>query len=209
MNLRFTYDTYQDVRQNLFGYSAPFLVVAGFFTYLKILPPTHQNAMAGLLEYVSTAQPWKGLLGTGLGIGIFIGLAFLLVEVFQVHDQWYDKYVIRWRQRYATDFILPRLVQPFASALNYRFREEAATHTEQFQEQLFYPFVGGRDLKLKHGRSVWRTGGESGLSHSSTHDRHCQGCFRSGDSARPCGPCDCRHCSSARLALGDLGPAHY
>ena len=154
MSVRFTYDTYQDVRQNLFLYSSPLLVLAGFFAYLKILPPAHQKAIAGLLEYISTTQPWKGLLGAGLGIGMFVGLAFLLVEILQIHDQWYDKYVIRWRQRYAADFILPRLVQPFASALNYRFREEAENHTGQFQEQLFYPFVGDRDLKIPKNRLV-------------------------------------------------------
>jgi hypothetical protein len=41
MELRFTYDTYQDVRHNLFRYSTPFLVMAGFFAFFCILPPEH------------------------------------------------------------------------------------------------------------------------------------------------------------------------
>jgi hypothetical protein len=150
----FTYDTYQDVRQNLFRYSVPFLIFAGFFAFLRILPSEHQKAVTQLIEYASTRQPWKGALGTGLGIGAFTVIAFVLTEILQIHDKWYDRYVTKWRHRYATDFILPRLVQPFANFLNYRFHEQAEIYTRQFQEQLFYPFVGDRDLKIPKNRLV-------------------------------------------------------
>jgi len=59
-----------------------------------------------VLEYVSNKEPLKGIVGTAAGVVVFGGIAFLLTEIIQVHDQWYDKYIVRWRHRYATDFIL-------------------------------------------------------------------------------------------------------
>jgi hypothetical protein len=154
MNISFCYDTYQDVRKNLFRYSLPFLIGAGLFTYFFILPSDHQHKIVKLLELVSNSSLGKGLLGVGLVSSVFAVIAFLLTEIFQVHDKWYDRYVIKWRHTYATDFILPRLVQPFACHLNYRFRELAEIHTRDFQEQLFYPFVADRDLKIPKNKLV-------------------------------------------------------
>ena len=154
MDLKFSYDTYQDVRRNIFLYSVPFFVIAGFFLYLFILPHNHQQAIIQIIEYVSSIQPWKNVIGIGLGLAIFVGIAFVFAELIQIHDQWYDKYVIRWRYSYAIDFILPRLVQPFASHLNYRFYETAEDHVREFQERLYYPFVGDRDSKIPKNRLV-------------------------------------------------------
>jgi hypothetical protein len=152
MDLKFTYDTYQDVRRNLFLYSTPFLVVAGFFTFFYVLPPAHQRIVVSVLESISNSQPWKGLAGAGLGLFLFVGLAFLMTEIFQVHDQWYDKHIIKWRYRYDIDFILPRLIRPFASGTNYRFYNVA--ETQDFLTELYYPFVGDRDLKIAKNKLV-------------------------------------------------------
>jgi hypothetical protein len=154
MEFRFTYDTYQDVRRNLFRYAIPSLIIAGFFTFFCVLPVPTQEAVVRSLEFVSNTQPWKGLLGSGIGVGGFAFIAFLLTEVIQVHDQWYDKYIIRWRHRYATDFILPRLIQPWASRTNYRFFEEADANIRRFQERLFYPYVGDRDVRIPKNKLV-------------------------------------------------------
>jgi hypothetical protein len=150
----FSYDTYQDVRKNLFFYSIPFLIGAGFFCYWQILPPDHQQAIWSLLSYISNSEGWKAVSGTGVGIVLFSIFAFLLTELFQVHDQLWDKYLKKWRHGYAVDFILPRLVQPFGSHLNYRFREEAESRTGSFQKDLYYPFVGDRDLKIPKNKLV-------------------------------------------------------
>ena len=55
-----------------------------------------------------------GLLTGGVGVALFTGLASVLIEIIKVHDAIYDKYVVRWRLRYDTDFILQRLLKPFA-----------------------------------------------------------------------------------------------
>jgi hypothetical protein len=150
----FTYDTYQDVRKNLFFYSIPSLIVAGFFCYWRILPPGHQRAISSLFSYISHNDFWNGVFGTGAGIVLFSLAAYLLTEIFQVHDQWWDKYIRRWRYYYAIDYILPRLVQPFGCHLNYRFREEAEKRVRIFQEDLYYPFVGDRDVKIPKNKLV-------------------------------------------------------
>lgn len=154
MDLKFDYDTYQGVRHNLFLYSTPVLLIAGFFTYFFVLPPALQQATVQALEYIANTEPLKGIVGTTAGFVVFVGIAFILTEIIQVHDQWYDKYVIRWRHRYATDFILPRLLQPWACHMNYRLFEAADTYVRQFQERLYYPFVGDRDLKIPKNKLV-------------------------------------------------------
>jgi hypothetical protein len=153
MNL-FTYDTYQDVRRNLFFYSIPFLIGAGFFCFWRILPAGHQNAIWSLLSYISNSEGWKIFSGTGVGIVLFILVAYALTELFQVHDQLWDKYLKKWRYYYAIDYILPRLIQPFACHVNFRFREEAEKRTGAFQKALYYPFVGDRDTKIPKNQLV-------------------------------------------------------
>jgi hypothetical protein len=148
MAFRFTYDTYQDVRNNLFLYSLPFLIIAGFFSFACVLPPEHQKAITGALAYIQSVEPWKSVVSAGIGMVVFSILAFLLTEIFQVHDQWYDKFIVKWRFRYATDYILPRLIQPFSSRINHRFYETAEEHVKEFQKRLYYPFVGDRDTKI-------------------------------------------------------------
>lgn len=148
MDIKFGYDTYQDVRHNLFRYSIPVLIGAGFFAYFRILPQSAQNQVSEVISWFVSSPIGKGVLGGISGIFVFVLLAFLMTEILKVHDQYYDKFVIKWRFRYATDFILPRLTQPFCALMNYRFYEEAEEHIRQFQERLYYPFVGDRDLKI-------------------------------------------------------------
>ena len=150
----FSYETYQDVRKNLFFYSLPSLIVAGFFCYWRILPLAHQAAIWSVFSYVSNSEGWKIVSGGGVGIVLFSAIAYLMTEVFQVHDQVWDKYVKKWRYYYAIDYILPRLVQPFACHLNYRFMEEAETRVGAFQKELYYPFVGDRDAKIPKNKLV-------------------------------------------------------
>jgi hypothetical protein len=60
MNL-FTYDTYQDVRKNLFYYSIPFLIAAGFFCYWRILSPARQETIWSLFSYITNSEGWKAI----------------------------------------------------------------------------------------------------------------------------------------------------
>jgi hypothetical protein len=144
----FTYDTYQDVRKNLFRYSAITLNLAGFAAYQWILPPSHQQWVSKWFEYLSKNPVAGGLLKGGVGIAIFSGLAFVLIEFLKVHDRIYDKYVVRWRLRFDTDFILQRLLNPFGHRVSRKFYAEAERNLRDFMERLYYPFVGDRDGKI-------------------------------------------------------------
>jgi hypothetical protein len=144
MDIKFGYETYQDVRKNLFYYSIPILNIAGFYLFFSIIPPKHQTFITSLIDYLSTFTILKPI----IGVALFSGASMLLTETFQVHDRWYDRFIIKWRFRYATDFILPRLIHPFASKIDYRFHAEAGNHIKEFQESLYYPFVGDRDGKI-------------------------------------------------------------
>ncbi|MGA2148321.1 MAG: hypothetical protein ABSH49_25520 [Bryobacteraceae bacterium] len=110
--------------------------------------------VTAFLEALSSAQPWKGMLGAGVGVVAFAGVAYLLTEIVQIHDQWYDKHIIKWRHPYATDFMLPRLIQPWVSSINYRIHEVADQNTGDFMERLFYPYVRDRDLKIPKNKVI-------------------------------------------------------
>ncbi len=57
-------------------------------------------------------------------------------------------------EKYAIDFIQVRLIQPFSNRLNYRYFEELKINVGQFQEKLFYPFVGHRDHKIPKNKLI-------------------------------------------------------
>ncbi len=144
MDWSFKYDTYQDVRKNLFLYSIVPLNIVGFFVFNCILPDAVQEWIVSLGQHLSSLPLFHYV----SGIITLSFLAFLLTEIIQIHDRWYDRFVIHWRFRYATDFILPRLIHPFASKVSYRFHEVAEQNIGQFQEKLYYPYVGDRETKI-------------------------------------------------------------
>ena len=113
MQFRFAYNSYQDVRHNPSLYAIPFLIGAGSFAYLRVLPSAHR----GMLSEILDSAVWEGL------SVVFVSacVSLFLTEILQAHDHWYDKRFVRWRRRSSIDFIIPRLVHPVASNLNYRF----------------------------------------------------------------------------------------
>ncbi len=150
MKLRFDYETYQDVRRNLFLYSTPVLVGSGFFAYWLILPGSHREVINKLFANFPAESWLKG----ASGVVLFSVIAFVLTELLQVHDKLYDRFVVKWRFRYATDFILPRLIQPFACHVSRRFHDIAEKNIRQFQEKLYYPYVGDRDSLIGKNKLV-------------------------------------------------------
>jgi hypothetical protein len=140
----FTYDTYQDVRGNIVKYAGTiFLLVGIVFRYA--LPPSLAWSLSEL--FVAPVPKW---IADYMAVpAVVTAVALALFEIFKVHDDVYDKYVIRWRFRYATDLILPRLLRPFAHKLSRPFLEKVEEDPGVFEDALFYPFVGDRDLKIR------------------------------------------------------------
>lgn len=147
MDPRFSYETYQDVRNNVFKYSVVLLNVAGWAVLAWVVPPAVQSWLASLVGQL-LPEPWKALVNTVGVLGVFALVAFALVELFKVHDRFYDKYIIRWRASYDSGFILPALAKPFAGRLDERFFKMLKTHREEFMYALWYPFVSDRDTKI-------------------------------------------------------------
>ncbi len=109
----FEYKTYPDVRTNLFKYSLGLFNVLGLVVYSSIISPTHRAWLSERAAAV-TSNPLAGAFGQlGLGVAVFTGLAYVLVEVLKIYDDFYDRYMIKWRCRHDSDFILPRLCAPF------------------------------------------------------------------------------------------------
>src|SRR6185312_14878484 len=61
----------------------------------------------------------------------------------------YDKYVIRWRHRYDSEFVLPHLLRPIWSEVRESFENEIAENPEQAMKRLYYPFVGDLEPKIR------------------------------------------------------------
>ena len=148
----FKYDDYQSVRWNLFLYSIPVLNVGGFLAFEFILPTASQQWVGSVINHLS-AHP---LLKAGSGAAVFSLVAYLMVEIFKIHDRIYDKYIVRWRERYDLDYIIPRLLRPFLHRVRDgdRFFTEAARNLKDFMETLYYPYVGDRDTKIRQNLLV-------------------------------------------------------
>src|SRR6266446_1422439 len=144
----FKYKTYQDVRGNIFWASLVLFNLAGFLALELILPPAHRAAVLSFFEWLAKGPIIAQALEKGSALLVFSILAYALVEVFRVHDAWYDRYVVRWRRRYDIDFILPRLCQPFLAEVRSRFFEIAETQVQAFMRDLFYPYAMDEDSKI-------------------------------------------------------------
>jgi hypothetical protein len=139
----FKFETYQDVKNNLVFWTVVGLYLAGSFVYFWIVPPAHRRVLPGRiwLQHVE--------LFTGLGV-----IAIVLVWGFNIHDQIYDRYIVKWRERYDAKIILPGLCAPFESKLDSRFYSTATANREQFMRDLFYEYVHDRDPKIKQNTLV-------------------------------------------------------
>jgi hypothetical protein len=144
----FDYQSYQDVRKNLFWYWLGVLVV-GFLGLSFVLPDAHRRAVESLVKRMAAGTPLESVAGVTVGGVVLVAVAFLLAEVLKFHDLWYDKYVTRWRQRFSGSSIFPRLVEPFISRTPPgRLITEAERNAAKFLERLYYPFVGDIDGKV-------------------------------------------------------------
>lgn len=147
---QFSYDTYQGVRHNLSLYTAVVISLSTLFVYFLVLPRPIADSIDSTLTLISSS-PWLKGVSSLAALSV---IAFLLVEIIQIHDRWYDHYIICWRYRYDLDFIIPRLIHPFASHIDPNFYQVADRHRSEFLSDLFYEFVTDRDTKIKKNTLV-------------------------------------------------------
>jgi len=130
--------TYQDVKVNLAWYTVVMLVILWLAAYFLVLPAGHQVAVRTLFGSLSLE-----VLGTTLAT-LLLGFAgVVLVFGFEFHDKIYDRYIIRWREKYDLETILPTLVEPFLHKVDSRFLPVASeTRKNRYVfMKIFYHFV--------------------------------------------------------------------
>jgi hypothetical protein len=88
--------------------------------------------------------PSESLLGPPV---VVVVLAFLLAHQAKVHER-YERAVLRWRDAYDVDFIIPCLVEPFGSQMDPRFPRVARENRVRVMNRLFYDFVRDRTPKI-------------------------------------------------------------
>jgi hypothetical protein len=109
--------------------------------YLWILPEPHARVLRNL-----RASIWLKQLGL---IVVLTVIAGVLVYGIQVHDYVYDRYVVKWRDRYTSEVILPKLCEPFRQKLDPRFFETASANRRYFMNKLFYEYVHDRQPRIR------------------------------------------------------------
>jgi len=135
----FKFETYQDVKSNLAAATVVILFCTCLAAYY-VLPPQHRNALRSL--------SWPSWV-KGVGLLVILSVVSgILVYGIQIHDEVYDRYVVRWRQSYDLDVILKGLCTPFNGKLDSHFYEVASQNRDEFMEALFYPYVHDRDPKV-------------------------------------------------------------
>jgi len=137
---QFHYDTYQQVRTNL-KLALFVLLILDAVILLFIGPDAWRAPFTALITPPLDLSRLESL-GKIIGGLLFLPalLAFLMVETFNLHDT-YDRYVIRWRQRFDIEFILTRLYLPFAEHVDRRFLAVIEQDRTDCMNRLFYPFV--------------------------------------------------------------------
>lgn len=141
------YETYQDVKSTLAWWSVlPWsaVVLVGYFVILTEQQRlAFTNAIPGLPE-------WLTQVGT-FTVALLVGgiVAHVATHVLELHDHWYDKYLVRWRARYARDQMIPALIQPCLSGLPERAVQVLEQHPGATLKALFYPFASDRDMKIR------------------------------------------------------------
>lgn len=145
------YETYQDVKSTLGVWSAPLFVVAEIIFYYLVLTDSHRRALSDF----PTLNTWiadVGLLSAALLSGLFLAVVF--VHILEIHDHWYDRYLVRWRDRYDRDFIIPKLLEPYSSKLPDGFESIAKSKKKDVLSKLFYEFVRDRDPQISRNTIV-------------------------------------------------------
>jgi hypothetical protein len=156
-NPKLKYDTYQDVKDVLYQYTYLSSLLLSLIAYFVVLPQEHQKQLNTLFGALNDL----GIIGVVVTIVFGFIASFILIHMFEVHDKLYDRFIIRWRKRYATDFIIPELFKPLITTLDTRFLDLAKKNLRESMN-VFYYFVGDRDtvirknLVVRFYESVWK-----------------------------------------------------
>lgn len=141
-NLQFK--SYQDVKNVLHRYTYFVSIIMSLLAYFLVIPQQHQLILNTVFGSITEVVP------AGIVITLIFGfvISFLFVHMFEVYDKVYDRFVIKWRYKYAKDYILPELIRPFKEKVDKEFLKTASKNMREFMN-IFYSFVGDHDVKIR------------------------------------------------------------
>lgn len=74
-------------------------------------------------------------------LGLCYVFAIFFFEILKIHDHFYDKLIIKWRERYDLTYIIPNLIIPIIGNLPSGILNLALTNRKKFMD-IFYDYVG-------------------------------------------------------------------
>ncbi len=139
-------ETYQDVKNTLAWWGTPVWAGATMALWYMALLPDHRQAVIDLVPGVKEWGANVGVLAALLALSAFVSQ--VMVHILEVDDHLYDRYVIKWRDRYAREEMIPELLRPHAGKLPQGFSTTAIDSPRQTLKRLFYPFAADRDARI-------------------------------------------------------------
>jgi len=140
----FQFKSYQDVKNVLHWYTYFVSMIMSLLAYFLVIPQQHKLILNTVFGNINEVVP-VGIVITAI-FGFVISLLF--VHMFEVYDKVYDRFVIKWRYKYAKGYILPELISPFKEKIDKEFLETASKNMREFMN-IFYSFVGDYDVKIR------------------------------------------------------------
>jgi hypothetical protein len=141
------YETYQDVKSTLAWWSVPVWSIVVLVIYFALLTDEHRTALVKAIPGLSGWAAEAGTLTAVVVLGLII--AHLATHLLEIHDHWYDRYIVRWRDRYARQKMIPALIAPHLGKLTENAVEILLRDPGPTLKALFYPFASDRDMKIR------------------------------------------------------------
>jgi uncharacterized membrane protein len=145
--IKLEFETYQDVRTMLVKWSIPIWGVFLYLCYLLIIPKE-------LKEFVSNQFPqfaeWiKNVTSIVAFITITFIFSYIMINLLQIHDKYYDRYCVKWRYNYAITYLIPTLLRPIYDPIPEIVLISIKKNLGNFMENCYYYFVGDREMKIR------------------------------------------------------------
>lgn len=141
------YETYQDVKSTLACWSVPVWAALMYCLFYVVLLDAHRTAILSLIPGLAA---WTALVGSVVVLFVLAGVvSHTAVHIFEIHDHIYDRYIIRWRERYARERMIPKLLEPYRVLLGDDLVAAALRQQGDTLKSLFYPFAGDRDSRIR------------------------------------------------------------
>lgn len=146
------YETYQDVKNTLAWWAVPVWAALMYCLFYLVLQESHRRAILGLIPGLAE---WKASAGAIVVLFMLAGIvSHIAVHVLEIHDHIYDRHLIRWRERYAREVMIPKLLDPYKVLLSDDVVAAARLNQGHTLRMLFYRFAGDRDTKIKQNLIV-------------------------------------------------------